>query len=182
MTMNSIYEPREDSFLLVKHVKTEAFGRVLDMGTGTGIQAEEAAKNINVIEVTAADINPEAINYCKKKIKNKKTRFIISDLFSNLKNEIFDTIIFNPPYLPEHQKVKDIALDGGKKGHELIERFFNEVSSHLSEKGVILILFSSITGKDKVNEIIIKNRFHYTELNSLNLDFEKLYMYLVKKG
>ena len=49
-----------------------------------------------------------------------------SDLFSNIKGK-FNTIIFNPPYLPEDE-FKDKSLDGGKKGYEIIEKFLNKVS------------------------------------------------------
>ena len=56
-----IYEPREDSFLMEKAVKKYAYGKVLDMGTGSGIQAIAAAKNKNVKSITAVDINKEAV-------------------------------------------------------------------------------------------------------------------------
>ena len=94
------YEPREDSELLAKYVKKFAFGNVLDMGTGSGIQAITAAKKKSVKSVVAADIQEEVIENNKNNIKNKKIKFIVSDLFSNIKNKKFDTIIFNPPYLP----------------------------------------------------------------------------------
>ena len=55
-----IYEPAEDSYLLQKYVKELAIGRVLDMGTGSGIQAITALKNLQVRLVLAVDINPEA--------------------------------------------------------------------------------------------------------------------------
>ncbi|MBU1854097.1 MAG: methyltransferase domain-containing protein, partial [Nanoarchaeota archaeon] len=65
-----IYGPGEDSFLMMKQIKDYAKGLVLDMGTGSGIQAEEANKYAD--EVLAVDVNPEAINYCKKKYKKIK--------------------------------------------------------------------------------------------------------------
>ena len=56
-----IYEPREDSFLLEKYVVkyTKPGYIVLDMGTGSGIQADAASKKAK--KVIAADINPGAI-------------------------------------------------------------------------------------------------------------------------
>jgi pyruvate dehydrogenase E1 component alpha subunit len=41
---NGVYEPREDSLLLEKYVKKFAKGIVLDIGTGSGIQAKAAAE------------------------------------------------------------------------------------------------------------------------------------------
>ena len=110
----SIYEPREDSYLLQKLVKleTKTTDKVLDMGTGSGIQAKTAYEITK--DVTAVDINPECLN-----INNIKT--IQSDLFNNIQ-ESYDLIIFNPPYLPEDpNEPKDSALatTGGKEGHEI---------------------------------------------------------------
>ena len=39
-----VYEPSEDSYLLEKYVKEFSKGLVLDIGTGTGIQAKAAFK------------------------------------------------------------------------------------------------------------------------------------------
>ena len=46
-----MYEPREDSEFLAGFVKEYARGSVLDMGTGSGIQAKTAKENENVTEV-----------------------------------------------------------------------------------------------------------------------------------
>ena len=61
-----MYEPQEDSFLLQKQVKKYAKGIVLDMGTGSGILAVEAAKSQKVVKVYAVDIDNVAIDYCKE--------------------------------------------------------------------------------------------------------------------
>jgi release factor glutamine methyltransferase len=65
-----MYEPREDSFLIKKHVKEFCNSKdsdftVLDMGTGSGILAEEASKFCK--NVIACDIDSEVINELKKK-------------------------------------------------------------------------------------------------------------------
>jgi len=172
-----IYEPREDSFLLKKQVKRFAKGNVLDMGTGSGIQAKEAAKKAD--KVVAVDINRKAIEHCKKNIKDKKIKFKVSDLFSNVRGR-FDLIIFNPPYLPNNPKSEDLALDGGKKGYELIERFLKNARKHLEIKGKMLLVFSSLTGKKKVKEIVKKEGFRFRELSKKKLFFEELYVYLVE--
>ena len=155
-----IYEPREDSFLMEKAVKKYAYGKVLDMGTGSGIQAIAAAKNKKVKSVIAVDINKEAVmdtlqNAMKEGIPISVQQ---SNLFRNI-DEKFDTIIFNPPYLPRDPKLKDLTLDGGKKGYELIQRFLKQANKYLENDGIILLLFSSLTDKDKVEEILTKNKY-----------------------
>ncbi len=175
-----MYFPREDSYMLAVHVEALAKGKVLDMGTGSGIQALAAARNKDVESVLAVDIDKETIAYCKKNIKDPKISFKVSDLFSNVKGK-FDTIVFNPPYLPQDKGVDDPALYGGKKGHELIEKFFQKVSVHLAKGGIIIILFSSLTTKDKVDGIIKKKGFMADLLDKKHFFFEELYVYLVKK-
>ncbi len=173
-----MYEPEEDSYLIEKHIKNYPSDSCLEIGTGTGILALEASNYCK--KVLAVDIDKEAIDYCKKNIKRKNIKFKLSDLFSNVKGK-FDLIIFNPPYLPNDQLVKDKALDGGKKGYELIERFLNQVNSHLNKNGKILLIFSSLTNKKKINSLIKKNNLKFKELEKQKFFFEELYLYIIYK-
>ena len=132
----------------------------------------------------ASDIDKKALESAKEsaaKEKIKRIRFVHSDLFSKIKGK-FDTIIFNPPYLPSNQKYPDVALDGGKKGYELIGRFISQANAHLEERGRILIVFSSLTKKDKVGEILEKYLFGYKEVAEQKIFFETLYVYLIAKS
>jgi release factor glutamine methyltransferase len=177
-----MYQPAEDSLLLEKHAEKLAKGNVLDMGTGIGIQALAASRNNLVSSIIATDIDRETVSYCKRNLTSNKIKVIHSDLFSNI-SEKFDTIIFNPPYLPEEKdlKIKDKALYGGKEGIEIIEKFFSEVSNHLNKDGKILMVFSSITGKSKVDAIIKKSGFKFKLLDKQHIFFEDLFVYLVQR-
>jgi len=169
-----IYEAREDSFLLMKHIKDYAKGEILDIGTGSGILAKEASNYGNVL---AVDIDQDALDLVKKLgIRTKK-----SDLFSNVK-ESFDLIIFNPPYLPEDQEEDEDSkkiTTGGKNGYELIERFFSQVKKYLKKDGKILIVFSSLTGD--VFKIMEKYGFKFKILEKEKLFFEELYACLCEE-
>ena len=172
-----IYEPSEDSYLLAKYVDKFSKGKVLDLGTGSGIQAETALKHTK--EVLAADISKEAVKFVKK--KGIKAR--ISDLFSNI-NEKFDLIIFNPPYLPKEEledKESKKITTGGKKGYEILERFFSKVNNYLNKNGKMLIVFSSLTNKKKIDKIIRKNNFKFKLLEKEKMFFEELYCYLIER-
>ena len=152
--MNPVYEPREDSFLLEKAVAAYAFGRVLDMGTGSGIQAIAAAAKPEVSAVVAVDVNQEALRQARANAFAEgagKIEFKESDLFSALAGEKFDTIAFNPPYLPAtpEETVGDIALESGESGRGLTERFLAEFEAHLNAKGIVLLLQSSVRGWEK---------------------------------
>ena len=181
VSCKSVYEPREDSNMLETWVKKYAFGKVLDMGTGSGIQAIAATQKSSVKSVLAADVQKGVIGYCKKNIKNKKIKFIQSDLFSNMQGK-FDTIIFNPPYLPQELKLKDLTIEGGKKGYGVIERFLNEVNDFLNPDGIILMVFSSLTKKEKVEESISNNLLEFEELEKQHIFFEDIYVYLLRKN
>ena len=170
-----IYEPAEDSFLIKKHIKDYAKGKILDLGTGSGILAKEALKHSK--NVLAADINQEVLD-------NLDIPKIKSDLFENIKDK-FDLIIFNPPYLPEDKrepKKSALATTGGKKGYEILEKFFKQVKNNLNKNGKILIVFSSLTNKEKINKIIENNSFKFKLLEKKKLDFEELYCYLLTKS
>lgn len=177
----SVYEPREDSKLLERYVRQYARGSVLDMGTGSGIQAITAAHNKKVNSVLATDVQEEVIDLCNKNIKNKKIRFSTSNLFENIKTKKFDTIIFNPPYLPNELKVKDLTLEGGKKGYEVLEKFLNQVNNFLKSYGIVLIVFSSLTKKNKIDEFIKKKLLGYTLLEKRHIFFEDLFVYKINK-
>ena len=126
------------------------------MGCGSGIQGITASENKNVTEVTFSDINPKALEYVKhaEKKNSKKLQYIHSDLFENI-DESYDTIIFNPPYLPEDELDKEVLITtGGKEGYELIEIFLKEARTHLNIDGQILLLFSSLSKKGEIDAIL----------------------------
>jgi release factor glutamine methyltransferase len=185
-----IYEPEDDSYLLQGFVQKYSKGTVLDMGTGSGIQAISALDSKNVKKVYALDINQDAINYVKDQIKNQKIKNIIvekSDLFSAIKNKRikFDTIIFNPPYLPfDKRETGNIAVanSGGKHGYELAVRFLNEASNYLKENGKILLVISTLTKPEKINESIRKNLFETNFLAEKSFFMEKLFVLLIEKS
>lgn len=178
-----IYEPSEDSYLIQKYVRELALGRVLDMGTGSGIQALTAITNPNAQFVLAADTNQRVITALEKRIKEQKIRklqVVHSDLFSAIQGK-FNLIIFNPPYLPQDQGIEDQALYGGKKGWEISKQFFQQASPHLFPDGKILFLFSSLTNKKKIDEILAHHLFKFQELEREKIAFEELSIYLIEK-
>jgi len=177
----SFYDLQEDSYLLERWVRKYANGKVLDIGTGSGIQAIAAAQSPQVESVLAVDVHNGVIGYCNKNIKNPKIKFIKSDLFENVRGK-FDAIIFNPPYLPQALELRDMELEGGKKGFEVIEKFLNNVNNFLEKDGIALMIFSSLTRKEKVDEFIANNLLEPKELERLHVFFEDIYAYLLEKN
>lgn len=169
-----IYEPEKDSYLLEKYVKKYAKGRVLDVGTGSGIQALATLDKAK--EVIAIDIDEEAIEFVKK----KGVMAFCSDLFENVGGK-FDLIVFNPPYLPRdsrEDKESQRITTGGKEGHEVLERFLKDAKKYLAKNGKILIVFSSLTGD--VVSILKKYQYKFECLEIEKMFFEELYVYLIE--
>lgn len=208
--MFEVYEPMEDSFLLTWHVKKHSNGFVLDVGTGSGIQAIAASEKAKLI--IGIDINRDAIklareNALKQNVKDicffesslfdlfKKTeakKQFKNNLLKTLKNKkiqnflekkiLFDLIIFNPPYLPQDKGISDKSIYGGKKGHEILERFFSQASGYLKENGKIIIVFSSLTKKEKIDGLLKDYCFEFKQIDEKKLFFETLLVYLIKKS
>lgn len=176
--MSSVYEPREDSELLAKYVRKLSRGKVLDVGTGSGIQAFAALENMAVTHVTAVDVNPLAIKHVQKRVDSDRIHVIHSDMFSAIK-EKFDTIICNPPYLPEEEKDHDPALYGGREGYEWSVKFLKEAKNHLAPNGQILFLFSSLTNRERIDLELKHLGYHHEELGVLASFFERLYVYRI---
>lgn len=169
-----IYEPREDSFLLEKQVRKFAKHRkVLDIGCGSGIQIE-AALDSGAASALGVDIDKNSIDFCKSKGLNA----IESNLFSKIdKQEKFNLIIFNPPYLPyDKNEGKDSsrATSGGKRGDEIIMRFLDEVNNYLESDGIILIVVSSLTPKKRINNKIRELNYAIEILDRENFFMERI--------
>lgn len=173
-----MYNPAEDSFLLQNHLNL-AKGKVLEIGTGSGILAAAAAKNPAVESVLGVDVDERAIEHCEEYYSSSKLSFKVSNLFDNVEGK-FDAIIFNPPYLAQDGGIEDKALYGGKHGYELLGRFFSQAKEHLNKNGIILIVFSSLTDKKKVDEMIKEHGFSFRELERKHIFFEDLYCYEIK--
>src|SRR3989344_962257 len=127
-----MYCPSEDSYLLSKTLKKYLKDknraiRILDMGSGSGIQAE-TCRELGFKNIIVADIDKEAVRHLRK----KGFKAVYSDLFSNInKKSKFNLIIFNPPYLPQDEYDKEKDATGGKKGYETILKFLKQAKFHL---------------------------------------------------
>lgn len=104
--------------------------------------------------VIGTDINPHALLISSE----AGVRVIRTDLVAGLRRA-FDLILFNPPYLPTipGDRIDDwleYALDGGETGREVISRFLDSAGSVIAPGGRILLLISSLTGKEETLQLI----------------------------
>ncbi|MFH1420700.1 MAG: HemK2/MTQ2 family protein methyltransferase [Candidatus Aenigmatarchaeota archaeon] len=177
---DNVYAPAEDSYMLAEIIeKLELKNkRVLDMGTGSGLLAIVAAKA--GASVTSTDLSEQAIKTAKQNAKQNSVRinFIHSDLLQNVSGT-FDLIIFNPPYLPEDEYDKNIDTTGGIA---IVRRFIEQAGRYLNSNGNILLLISSLTGKQETFEIFAKNGFAAKKIAEKKIEWEKLFVFEVTKG
>ena len=176
-----VYEPAEDSFLLADAAREEAEPgmRILEVGTGTGFVSAVLRANLKNIRVIATEINP----YAACCARENGVEVIRTDLFRGIKPRSqeahFDLILFNPPYLPtsEEEKVPgwlNYAFDGGTSGRETLDRFFDGVKDVLKPGGRILVLISSITGVEAVQEKMERLGFAVDIAGRTKVSFEEL--------
>jgi release factor glutamine methyltransferase len=72
--------------------------KLLELGAGSGLISISAAKA--GADVTATDINPVAMRYLEanRRFNGVTLTVIVSDLFEQIPEQVFDVIVINPPY------------------------------------------------------------------------------------
>jgi len=117
-------------------------GRALDMGTGSGIGAVFAARR--GWRVIGVDLNPEAVlcarintllNHVEERVEIRG-----GDLFEPVMGELFDLVLFNPPFF---RGMPRDALDRAWRAPDVLERFAAGLASVLAPAGRVLVVFST---------------------------------------
>jgi release factor glutamine methyltransferase len=117
--------------------------RVLDMGTGSGVNAVLAA--IGGAEVVAVDVNPTAVQAAHANaVRNKVVGRIdvrLSDVFSNVEGR-FDLIVFDPPFrwFAPREPAERATTD---ENYQAMRTFFEHAEEYLAPHGRMLIFFGT---------------------------------------
>jgi release factor glutamine methyltransferase len=153
----------------------ENAGTVLDIGTGTGVQAIIAAKR-GAKRILAIDIDNNSLKNAKENVIFHKLDKVIeirkSDLFVNVKeNEKFDLIISQLPFadLDYESPIRHFLFDAGFKLHE---RLLQKAKTHLNSKGKILIPSGDVSNEKKLLDLI--ERYNYNVLEIQEEIFQRL--------
>jgi ribosomal protein L3 glutamine methyltransferase len=125
--------------------------RVLDLCTGSGCMAIACAYAFPEASVDAADISEAALAVARINVEHhglgERVRLVRSDLFSELKDERYDLIVTNPPYVaqvematlpPEYRHEPALALASGAQGLDAVTRILAEAPSHLNPGGILV--------------------------------------------
>ncbi|PVU69242.1 methyltransferase, partial [Sulfolobales archaeon SCGC AB-777_K09] len=100
---DEVYEPSDDSALLLDIVEAVKGEKALEVGSGSGIISVKLAKL--GAEVVSVDINPWASLATKLtgRLNGVDVNVVNCDLSSCFRDQEFDLSVFNPPYLPSQE-------------------------------------------------------------------------------
>lgn len=111
-------------------------GRVLDLGTGCGVQALHLTDHAR--EVVATDLNPRAVELARLTAALNGLDIDVREgsLFEPVADERFDLICSNPPFVvspPEGDRL--VYRETGFPGDDVVRRIVVEAESHLNDGG-----------------------------------------------
>ncbi|MDW4907254.1 HemK2/MTQ2 family protein methyltransferase [Streptomyces sp. ADMS] len=150
-----VYAPQTDTRLLRQAMCREGITDrtdVLDLGTGSGLLAVEAARLGG--RVTAVDISWRALAATRLNalLNGQTLRVRRGDLAAAVPGRSFDLVITNPPYVPAPSTAAPRgaarAWDAGKDGRLLIDRICDTAPTVLRPTGTLLIVHSHLCGID----------------------------------
>jgi release factor glutamine methyltransferase len=190
----TVYQPAEDSALLAEAAVAHATGRTLEVGTGSGWVAATVARETDAT-VVASDVNPGACRQARERGRRlvdageaeTPVEAVRADLVAPFRDGAFDTVLFNPPYLPtdpdnEWDDWMETALSGGESGRELIEPFLDDVGRVLAPGGEVLLLVSSLTGYDEVVAYATERGFESAVAVQKSYPFETLSVLVLSRA
>jgi release factor glutamine methyltransferase len=133
--------------------------RVLDMGTGCGVNAVLAASR--AAEVVGVDINPYAVASAEGNARRngvaERTTFLVSDVFEAVDGQ-FDLIIFDPPF--RWFAPRDLLeVSMADENYGALTRFVTQAADHLAPGGRILMFFGTSGDLDYLYGLADANGF-----------------------
>ncbi|MFJ4199838.1 HemK2/MTQ2 family protein methyltransferase [Streptomyces sviceus] len=153
LVLPGVYGPQEDTALLAGALSEEPLppgADVLDVGTGTGALALQAARRGS--RVTAVDVSWRAVCTARANawLTGASVRVRRGNLFHPVRDQSFDLILTNPPYVPAPTGVgtprgRARAWDAGHDGRFVLDRVCREAPALLRPGGVLLIVHSELS-------------------------------------
>jgi release factor glutamine methyltransferase len=142
--------PRPETEHLIETALKQASETILDIGTGSGAIAVTLALETEA-RVTATDICSAALHVAQANARRLAALvdFLQCDLGSSLRDQSFDLVVSNPPYVPESDRatlqpeVRDhepaLALFAGPDGLDFYRRLIPEAARLLKPGGGFIL-------------------------------------------
>jgi release factor glutamine methyltransferase len=147
--------PRPETELLVElalaRLPAETSPRVIDLGTGSGAIALAIACERPRAHVTAVDASAPALAIAQRnatRLGLERVRFLRSDWFSAVRDERFEMVLANPPYLANEDPhlLEDslpfepaMALTSGSDGLDALRAICAGAPAQLQPRGWLLL-------------------------------------------
>lgn len=151
-TTKDVFSPRDDVEIFPKAIEAliKKKSKILELGTGTGAISISIAKYFKDITILATDINSSALRIAKQNAIINKVDQIIdfkkSNWFSDIKENKYDFIISNPPYLSKHNSIfytelsdPENSLYAKNGGLDDIYKIIKDGVNYLNADGHIII-------------------------------------------
>jgi len=135
-----VYPPGSDSAILADAVPPRDGERVLDLCTGSGIQALAVANR--AARVVAVDIGARAaaLARCNAVLNGAAgVEVRTGDLYGPVRDEQFDLVLGNPPFVPGPQR-GPAYHSGGPRGERVLRRIVAGLGAHLRPGGRAVVV------------------------------------------
>lgn len=178
-----IFHPRyfKSSQLLLKWIEDQDLNnrKIVEVGSGSGIASLRAAQKGG--QVIAIDINPKAINQLTANALDNNLRIdvIESDLFDNVPNQAFDSILINPPFYPK--KARSFAEKAWFCGEEFefYQKLFHQLNEREYHEGIIMTL-SDDCDLDRIQKIAQSCGYRFYKEAEVRSIFERNYLFNIR--
>lgn len=141
---SEVFRVGTDGVLLGAMCDCEQAKRILEVGTGTGLIAMMLAQRNANSEITAIDINSEAVELAKQNVDNSpfdSIRVECQNYVDYLSQSKFDLIVSNPPYFEINSSSKDILA---RQQLTLTYRdLVRKSAENLDENGIFSVIIPS---------------------------------------
>lgn len=166
--------------------------RIADIGTGTGCIAISIALGLPNASVVATDVEASVLDLARRNADRhgvgERFEFRAGSLYEPFaRDEMFDLIVSNPPYIPDDEwdaveaNVKDYeparALRGGADGLQFVRPIIEGARARLNPEGLLAV---EIAAKTRDAVIELARRAGFSEVEVMN-DHEGLPRVLIAR-
>ena len=141
-----------DTFRLTDNILTRPAGKILDLCTGSGIQAifgSMAASNGIGVELNKQALPVTKFNVVLNDFEDK-LEIRNGSLYEPVENEKFDRIYTNPPFIAIPDEIDyPVAGAGGTDGLDIVKDIFKGFHSHLNDGGYGIMIGEALGDEKK---------------------------------